>query len=87
MSLVKKRKKTSLNPIFTSVVIVDDGKTRGFLAPAEDISREDLEEMLEIFELSSPEYRKKVESWSKEADEKNLWKKGDDFFAEVLATK
>ncbi len=61
------------------ITLVDDNKLRGVLAPAEILSKELLQDIVDLIELSNPESVKELEKRIKEADRDNSWMS----FAEV----
>lgn len=57
----------------SSLTIIDNKNLRGVLAPAEVISKELLEDIIDFIELSSSESIRETEERIKEADRNNSW--------------
>lgn len=57
----------------SSLTIIDDKNLRGVLAPASVFSKEMLEDIIDLVELSSPESIREDEERIKEADRNNSW--------------
>jgi len=66
-----------------SLTIVDDGKLRGVIAPAQIVSRETLEDMIDFVELSTPEAAAETERRIKKANRKNSWIPFDSVYAKT----
>ena len=57
-----------------TLTIIDSKGVRGVVAPAADLSRELLEDILDLVELSSKKEARKTESRLKSADRSESWK-------------
>jgi len=57
----------------SSLTIIDNKNLRGVLAPAEVISKELLEDIIDFIELSSPGSVRETEERVEEADRDNSW--------------
>ena len=57
----------------TSLTIINDRQLRGVLAPAHSVSKEVLEDIIDLIEWSSPKAVKESERRIREADRKNSW--------------
>jgi hypothetical protein len=55
------------------ITIIDDKNLRGVLAPAETLSKEMLEDIVDFIELSTSESIKEDEARMKEADKSKSW--------------
>lgn len=59
--------------INSSLIVIDDKRIRGILAPSKILSKELLEDVIDFIELSSPESIKETEERIAEADRNNSW--------------
>ena len=57
----------------TLLTIINDRQLRGVLAPAHSVSKEVLEDIIDLIEWSSPEAVQESERRIREADRKNSW--------------
>ena len=57
----------------SSVTVIDDGKLRGVVAPARFVSKETLEDLIDMVEISTPEEIRETERRIREADTENSW--------------
>ena len=55
------------------LTIIDDKNLRGILAPAKVLSKELLEDIIDLIEWSSPEAIRETEKRVEEANRKNSW--------------
>ena len=57
----------------TSLTIINDENLRGVLAPKRLVSKEVLEDIIDLIELSTPESIREDEERVREADRDNSW--------------
>lgn len=57
----------------SSITIIDDNNLRGIVAPASVVSKEMLEDFVDMIELSTPESLTEYAELVKKADRDNSW--------------
>jgi biotin operon repressor len=58
------------------LTVIDTNDFRGILAPAKKLSRESLEDILDLLEFSNSRIVKEIETKVREADKKRSWVSG-----------